>query len=234
MCQDNSPTQLCGQHVSNYAQGGSYGPNAGIRQCAKTKAIILWAVANGFRPDDPQGWQQILEWCNYNQGEEFLDIVGKRLKKTVVFFSKMAEKNQLNHDSFGTSTDCIDKAEAWLARQKSLTDVEMKDVDSVTKTDTKSQVSNSSRRRAKVDRRRRFSRPNDPAPSGIASSTPEKESDDKRGALERSWEILWHQAERDAGQGRDHKFRQLLLMEEAVASLRIEIDRMHREVAFGL
>lgn len=141
MCQDNSPTQLCGQHVSNYAQRGSYGPNAGIRQCAKTKAIILWAVTNGFRPDDPQSWKQILEWCNYNQGEGFLNIVEKRLKKTVVFFAKMAERHQLDQDSFGASTDGIDKAEAWLARQKSLTDVEMKDADSVTKTDNKVSLS---------------------------------------------------------------------------------------------
>lgn len=98
-------------------------------------------MTNGFRPDDPLSWQQILEWCNYNQGGEFLGIVEKRLKKTVVFFSKMAERHQLDQDSFGASTDGIDKAEAWLARQKSLTDVEMKDADSVTKTDNKVSLS---------------------------------------------------------------------------------------------
>ncbi|KAF5576266.1 hypothetical protein FPCIR_12695 [Fusarium pseudocircinatum] len=137
MCEDNSSTLICGQQVSSYAQGGSYGPQAGIRQCAKTKAILLWAVTNGHRPDHPQSWQNILEWCNYNHGEEFLNIVGKRLEKTVWYFAKMAASHQLNQDSFGSSNGGIAEAEAWLARQKSLNDVEMKDADSVVKTDNK-------------------------------------------------------------------------------------------------
>ncbi|KAF5585364.1 hypothetical protein FPANT_7531 [Fusarium pseudoanthophilum] len=137
MCADNSSTLICGQQVSSYAQGGSYGAQAGIRQCAKTKAILLWAVTNGHRPDHPQSWQNILEWCNYNHGAEFLNIIGKRLEKTVWYFAKLAASHQLNQDSFGSSIDGITEAEAWLARQKSLNDVEMKDADSVAKTDTK-------------------------------------------------------------------------------------------------
>ncbi|KAF5530881.1 hypothetical protein FNAPI_13439 [Fusarium napiforme] len=238
ICADNSSTLICGQQVSSYAQGGSYGPQAGIRQCAKTKAILLWAVSNGHRPDHPQSWQNILEWCNYNHGEEFLNIVGKRLVKTVWYFWKMAANQQLNQDSFGSSIDGIAEAEAWLARQKSLNDVEMKDADAVVKTDNKSQVSTSSRRRTKVHRRNRPSRSSDAATSSVGSCTSETrhsaQGSDKREALERSWEILWDQANRDAGQGQDYKFRRLLLMEEAIQSMKIEIDRLQRENAFGL
>ncbi|KAF5682095.1 hypothetical protein FDENT_7792 [Fusarium denticulatum] len=224
MCEDNSSTLICGQQVSSYAQGGSYGPQAGIRQCQKTKAILLWAVTNGHRPDHPQSWQNILEWCNYNHGAEFLNVVGKRLEKTVWYFVKMAASHQLNQDSFGSSIDGIAEAEAWLARQKSLNDVEMKDANSVAKLDTK--------------RRHRLSRSSDAAASSVASSTSDTrhpaQPGDKRVALERSWEILWDQAKRDAGQGQDYKFRRLLLMEEAIQAMKIEIDRLQRENAFGL
>ncbi|KAF5638975.1 uncharacterized protein FTJAE_5046 [Fusarium tjaetaba] len=235
MCADNSETLICGQQVSSYAQGGSYGPQAGVRQCAKTKAILLWAVSNGHRPDNPQSWQNILEWCNYNHGAEFLNIVGKRLEKTVWYFTKLASGHQLNQDSFGNSTDGIAEAEAWLARQKSLNDVEMKDADSVVKTDNKSQVSTSTRRRTKVHRRHRPPRSSDAASSSVGSSTSEtRQGSDKRKALERSWEILWDQAKRDAGQGQDYKFRRLMVMEEAIQSMKIEIDRLQWENAFGL
>ncbi|KAF5986972.1 hypothetical protein FBULB1_2178 [Fusarium bulbicola] len=238
MCADNSPTSICGQHISKYAPGGSFGPQAGIRQCLKTKAILLWAVTNGHRTNDPQSWQNILEWCNYNHGEEFLGIVGKRLEKTVLYFAKLAAGHQLSQDSFGSTFDGIAEAEAWLARQKSLTDVEMKDADSVVKTDTKSQVSTSSRRRTKVQRRHRLPRSSDTAASGVASSTSDKQhlaqSRDKREALQLSWGILWDQASRDAGKGDVYKFRRLLLMEEAVQAMKMEIDRMQRENAFGL
>lgn len=76
------------------------------------------------------------------------------------------------------------------------------------------------------------------ASSTVACSIPYKqswgESDGYREALQRSRGIFWNQAEQDAGQGQDQRFRQLLLMEEAVTSMKIEIDRMHRESAIEL
>ncbi|RSL44142.1 hypothetical protein CEP54_014801 [Fusarium duplospermum] len=125
MCIENSPSLLCGVDVNKYAKGGEYGPNAGLRLCLETKAMFLYACARGYDQDDPDHRQHALQSCNFDHGDEFLNIVGKRLDKTLRHYMKMAKAHGLNSDSFDTHTE----AHQWLVDRKSSMDVEMTDLE---------------------------------------------------------------------------------------------------------
>ncbi|RSL82894.1 hypothetical protein CEP51_004854 [Fusarium floridanum] len=207
MCIENSPSLLCGVDITKYAKGGEYGPNAGLRLCLETKAMFLYACARGYDQDDPAHRQLAIQSCNFDHGDEFLSIIGKRLDKTLRHYMKMARTHGLDGDSFNAPAD----AYQWLVNLKGGIDVEMTDLETVKMNPVLSSNSTIS---------------STPTSTKDLSITP------PTWAIGDAWDTLFAHAEREAGSGPDSTFRAILVMEQAINEMKIQVDVMCREMMY--
>ncbi|WAO97287.1 Hypothetical protein NCS54_01500900 [Fusarium falciforme] len=91
--------------------------------------MFLYACARGYDQDDPAHRQHAIQSCNFDHGDEFLNIIGKRLDKTLRHYMKMAKAHGLNVDLFNAPADTCQ----WLVDRKSSMDVEMTDLETIEK-----------------------------------------------------------------------------------------------------